>query len=209
MGYQYQFLSVIPLLWVGCIRVTHPSAGRRQLKQASISLPLDLHVLSLPLAFILSQDQTLHCIKCFVLNLQLKSQRYCLKSLSCESGKTNSCSNTSKNAVQYIAIKNNSCFFVGSDHLTFASTQPPFLKWESGVKLSVIFRTTKSFRKIFFRIFFRTFIASFQTCCLIGSGCKGKANFRISKRFRNFFQNFSEPFPAPRRSVFLSKRVQR
>ena len=25
-------------------------------------LPLDLHVLSLPLAFILSQDQTLHCI---------------------------------------------------------------------------------------------------------------------------------------------------
>ena len=28
-----------------------------------IVLPLDLHVLSLPLAFILSQDQTLHC-KC-------------------------------------------------------------------------------------------------------------------------------------------------
>ena len=27
------------------------------------ALPLDLHVLSLPLAFILSQDQTLHCIK--------------------------------------------------------------------------------------------------------------------------------------------------
>ena len=26
------------------------------------TLPLDLHVLSLPLAFILSQDQTLHCI---------------------------------------------------------------------------------------------------------------------------------------------------
>ena len=27
-----------------------------------LMLPLDLHVLSLPLAFILSQDQTLHCI---------------------------------------------------------------------------------------------------------------------------------------------------
>ena len=26
------------------------------------AMPLDLHVLSLPLAFILSQDQTLHCI---------------------------------------------------------------------------------------------------------------------------------------------------
>ena len=34
---------------------------------ATPALPLDLHVLSLPLAFILSQDQTLHCIliKCF------------------------------------------------------------------------------------------------------------------------------------------------
>ena len=31
------------------------------------ALPLDLHVLSLPLAFILSQDQTLHCKNCFVL----------------------------------------------------------------------------------------------------------------------------------------------
>ena len=29
-------------------------------------LPLDLHVLSLPLAFILSQDQTLHCKNCFL-----------------------------------------------------------------------------------------------------------------------------------------------
>ena len=29
-------------------------------------LPLDLHVLGLPLAFILSQDQTLHCKKKFV-----------------------------------------------------------------------------------------------------------------------------------------------
>ena len=33
-------------------------------------LPLDLHVLSLPLAFILSQDQTLHCKNClFILPL--------------------------------------------------------------------------------------------------------------------------------------------
>ena len=29
-------------------------------------LPLDLHVLSLPLAFILSQDQTLHCKNIFL-----------------------------------------------------------------------------------------------------------------------------------------------
>ena len=35
-----------------------PVAGR---SIATPPLPLDLHVLSLPLAFILSQDQTLHC----------------------------------------------------------------------------------------------------------------------------------------------------
>ena len=34
-----------------------------------VMLPLDLHVLSLPLAFILSQDQTLHCIIYIFLSL--------------------------------------------------------------------------------------------------------------------------------------------
>ena len=32
---------------------------------ATVTLPLDLHVLGLPLAFILSQDQTLHCKSLF------------------------------------------------------------------------------------------------------------------------------------------------
>ena len=43
---------------VGCIRVTHPSAT---LMPPKGHLPYDLHVLGLPLAFILSQDQTLRC----------------------------------------------------------------------------------------------------------------------------------------------------
>ena len=47
------------LLEESCIRVTHPFAGRQR-KQAFL-LPHDLHVLGLPLAFILSQDQTLRC----------------------------------------------------------------------------------------------------------------------------------------------------
>ena len=58
MGYYSQFPEAIPLLKVGCVRVTHPCAGRQQ--EQALLLPLDLHVLSLPLAFILSQDQTLH-----------------------------------------------------------------------------------------------------------------------------------------------------
>ena len=50
----------------GCIRVTHPCAGRHQVLLPV--LPRDLHVLGLPLAFILSQDQTLRCcqIVCLV-----------------------------------------------------------------------------------------------------------------------------------------------
>ena len=51
---------------VGCIRVTHPSAT---LMPPKGHLPFDLHVLGLPLAFILSQDQTLHCILLYLSNL--------------------------------------------------------------------------------------------------------------------------------------------
>jgi hypothetical protein len=42
------------------LRVTHPSAARRQCVLLRITLPLDLHVLSVPPAFNLSHDQTLH-----------------------------------------------------------------------------------------------------------------------------------------------------
>jgi hypothetical protein len=59
MRYYSPFRGAIPLPWSGRIRVTHPCAGRRQGKQASLPLPRDLHVLGLSLAFILSQDQTL------------------------------------------------------------------------------------------------------------------------------------------------------
>ena len=53
-----------------------PVAGRLHTRYAPVRrspaahcwapLPLDLHVLSLPLAFILSQDQTLHCKNCLL-----------------------------------------------------------------------------------------------------------------------------------------------
>ena len=49
---------------VGCIRVAHPSAT---LTPPKGRLPSDLHVLGLPLAFILSQDQTLRCTIVFFL----------------------------------------------------------------------------------------------------------------------------------------------
>ena len=40
--------------------ITHPSATRQPKKQAFLLLPFDLHVLSLPPAFNLNHDQTLH-----------------------------------------------------------------------------------------------------------------------------------------------------
>ena len=46
------------------LRTLAPVAAR---SIATPALPLDLHVLSLPLAFILSQDQTLLCIYTFII----------------------------------------------------------------------------------------------------------------------------------------------
>ena len=48
------FRRAIPQFGAGYLRVTHPFATIVLLR------PFDLHVLGLPLAFILSQDQTLH-----------------------------------------------------------------------------------------------------------------------------------------------------
>ena len=56
--YYPAFPPAIRMTGVGCIRVTHPSAT---LAAPKGRLPYDLHVLGLPLAFILSQDQTLRC----------------------------------------------------------------------------------------------------------------------------------------------------
>ena len=64
IGYQSSFRKAVPVRGEGCIRVTHPSAARQQ--ALLLLLPPDLHVLGLPLAFILSQDQTLRCINSFL-----------------------------------------------------------------------------------------------------------------------------------------------
>ena len=58
MRYYPAVGPAIPLSKAGCSRVTHPFAGDALLR------PLDLHVLSTPPAFVLSQDQTLR--KCLI-----------------------------------------------------------------------------------------------------------------------------------------------
>jgi hypothetical protein len=54
---------------------------------ATALLPHDLHVLSLPLAFILSQDQTLHCKCCLISGVKFSREinvvnRYCYANLT-------------------------------------------------------------------------------------------------------------------------------
>src|SRR2546426_7329040 len=49
----------IPRRRTSCSRVTHPSATEPELPP----VPFDLHVLGTPPAFVLSQDQTLQCLK--------------------------------------------------------------------------------------------------------------------------------------------------
>ena len=55
---------------------------RRSSAESKLSLlPLDLHVLGLPLAFILSQDQTLHCnvVVCFLaINSRIIDKVFCI-----------------------------------------------------------------------------------------------------------------------------------
>ena len=55
--YYPGFRPAIPVWGAGWSRVTHPFAT---LLGAEAPFPFDLHVLSTPPAFILSQDQTLH-----------------------------------------------------------------------------------------------------------------------------------------------------
>ena len=51
----------------GWLHTCYSPVRRSPAKYCYSPLPLDLHVLSLSLAFILSQDQTLRCLNCFII----------------------------------------------------------------------------------------------------------------------------------------------
>ena len=52
---------------IGRLHTRYSPVRRSPPMYCYIVLPLDLHVLSLSLAFILSQDQTLRCLNCFII----------------------------------------------------------------------------------------------------------------------------------------------
>ena len=64
---------------MGRLHTRYSPVRRSSPFDCSKSLPLDLHVLGLPLAFILSQDQTLHCKSLLIL---LKVYFFLIKKLT-------------------------------------------------------------------------------------------------------------------------------
>ena len=56
--YYHPFPGAIPVYGAGRSRITHPFATLTQ--EQAPGIPFDLHVLSTPPAFILSQNRTLH-----------------------------------------------------------------------------------------------------------------------------------------------------
>ena len=77
MRYYHPFPEAIPLSEAGCSRVTHPSATKNQ--EQALNSPFDLHVLGVPPAFVLSQDQTLHKFVSYPELVRLKSCSFCDK----------------------------------------------------------------------------------------------------------------------------------
>ena len=124
-----------------------PVAGRLHTRYAPVRrspaahccapLPLDLHVLGLPLAFILSQDQTLHCKNCLLLPFDSSS---CLR--------TRPRPDASDTRYLIFPIR----FNVLSLSLSRNALAVRF-PVESGCKDTTFFQTAKFFFRFFFVIF--------------------------------------------------------
>ena len=192
--YQSEFLRVIPVLWASYIRVTHPCAGRHQTKQALFMLPLDLHVLSLSLAFILSQDQTLHCTFIFFysfvpklkLLLQLVFYFFELLTLKIFSSLSISskldCFRLSKKLTvvfYYLVLILHFCCFQSFKELF------PFLSKRTA-KLRHFFELTKYFKKNIYFFFSNVCLFNSQATSL-DCGCKVTAFSETTKIFLCFF----------------------
>ena len=196
MRYYHPFPEAIPLLKVGCSRVTHPSATN--LKEQALSRPFDLHVLGVPPAFVLSQDQTLHRVVSpnqFYLILKSGSLRiarnYCLRFIVL--------SDFSKyNADFTIWIDQGFQFFLPflfSHCSVFKMQFSSFLRGFVLVRRLIYYTTLSDFCQAFFKVFLKFFLD------------RGSGSFPVSldqvvslfiiphfklfvKRFFRFFQIF-------------------
>ena len=138
----------------GRLHTRYSPVRRSPSKYCYFMMPLDLHVLSLSLAFILSQDQTLHSKKTFKVvsfaqslfrhhywnDLQLTQKSYHQTESSVDCFRTRTC-----------------CLFQTFQYLKelFFSFKPPHRFWcESGCKDNTFFPTSPNFLRSFFWTFF-------------------------------------------------------
>ena len=105
---------------------------------------------------------------------------------------------------KYIAIKNNFFLFAGSVLSAFPVVPTADFSAESGAKISHLFETTKSFRKIFFRNFQNLFSYRFEPYFLFEAGAKVSHFSESPKDFGTFFKIFQNLFFRPG-AVFLSR----
>ncbi len=112
-----------------------------------------------------------------------------------------SCSNTSKNAVRYIAIKNDFCSF---REVALRRSIRRFRRAESGAKVKTFFETTKSFRKIFSKTFSEPFSLHRRRDVIVKADAKVSQISETPKIYGTFFKTFSEPVVAPEH-CFLSR----
>ena len=168
---------------------------------ATPSLPLDLHVLSLSLAFILSQDQTLRCLSCSLFFSVIPTAR------PTTSDRPGICALFSLDG----GLPPSS--FVLSLYRIISMFSAPFPFRKAVTKVQPLFQTAKFFANFFFKFLFQnpasapvrrppasrsslTTNGLFRFC-----GCKGTA-FSLSYQtfqhlFCPFFQHFSQHLDYP------------
>ena len=162
-------------------------------------LPLDLHVLSLSLAFILSQDQTLRCLSCFFIFL-------------CHSDSQTNNLGSSRHLRSFFFLDGGlpPSSFVLSLYRIISMFSAPFPFWESGYKGTAFIFNRQIFRELFFKFLFqnpesapvRRPPASRQSFTTTGlfrfCGCKGTAFCLSRQTFQHlFFALFSTLFTTP------------
>ena len=175
----------------GWLHTCYSPVRRSPAKYCYSPLPLDLHVLSLSLAFILSQDQTLHTKIIFQKSYLAGS---CVPRIST----TVDSDSRSLRCVHLNILKNS--FF----HLV-APVIPSCPPLESGCKGKACFSFSK-----FFKLFFQTFFQSprltfFPRALSLESGCKDKA---MIPPFPNFFTIIFHLFSINTRNYMNRKTLQ-
>ena len=181
----------------GRLHTRYSPVRRSPSRYCYLMLPLDLHVLSLSLAFILSQDQTLRCLSCSFVFL-------------CHSDSQTNNLGSSRHLRSFFSLDGGlpPSSFVLSLYRIISMFSAPFPFRKAVTKVLPLFLTAKFFANFFFKFLFQNPASapvrrppasrqSFTTTGLFRfCGCKGTA-FSLSRQtfqhlFCPFFQLFSQ-----------------